>query len=348
MPILSRRTLLAGAANAGASSTFALWAPEFARAYAPAAGKQAASFYRYKVGDTEVTVLSDGYARVPVTDAFVLNAKPEEDNAALREAFMEPGVFIGPYNPIVLNTGSKLALVDMGTGEANFTATNGVAGQLLNNMAAAGIDRNAIDTIIISHYHGDHINGLLKADNSLAFPNAEILVPAAEHKYWTDAGEEAAPRPSASPTISRTYGASSGMPRWRSACAPMRSIRRSSPACSRFPHRYMPGHVSHIVSSGRSAVYVQADVTHAPFLFARHPGWHAFYDHDPVQAEATRRKVYDMLSAEKMMVQGFHYPFPSVGHVEKTASGYRGDSGVVEPSAVKRDLLSRHSPRNRK
>jgi hypothetical protein len=70
-------------------------------------------------------------------------------------------------------------------------------------------------------------------------------------------------------------------------------------------------------------VYVQADVTHAPFLFARHPGWHAFYDHEPVLAEATRRKVYDMLAAEKMTVQGFHYPFPSVAHVEKTASGYQ-------------------------
>jgi glyoxylase-like metal-dependent hydrolase (beta-lactamase superfamily II) len=86
---------------------------------------------------------------------------------------------------------------------------------------------------------------------------------------------------------------------------------------------HTPGHTSHIVASGASKVYVQADVTHAPFLFARHPGWHAFYDHDPAAAEATRRKVYDMLSAEKMLVQGFHYPFPSVAHVEKSASGYR-------------------------
>jgi len=75
---------------------------------------------------------------------------------------------------------------------------------------------------------------------------------------------------------------------------------------------HTPGHTSHVVSSGGKTVYVQADVTHAPFLFARHPGWHAFYDHEPVLAEATRRKVYDMLAAEKMMVQGFHYPFPSV------------------------------------
>jgi hypothetical protein len=68
---------------------------------------------------------------------------------------------------------------------------------------------------------------------------------------------------------------------------------------------------------------VQADVTHVPYLFARHPGWHAFYDQDGPKAEATRRKVYDMLSAERMAVQGFHYPFPSLGHVEKDGNGYR-------------------------
>ena len=324
MSILSRRTFLAGAASAAALPSFALWSAQSVRAATPAAGKQAASFYRYKVGDIEVTVLSDGIARVPVTDAFVLNVKPDEVNAALREAYMEPGVFIGPYNPIVLNTGAKLVLVDMGTGEANYIASKGVAGQLLANMAAAGIDPKAIDTIIISHYHGDHINGLLRADNSLAFPNAEVLVPAPEHKYWTDAGEE-----SRSPTpriadifkgVRRVIGNAEVMKRlrtyeWDKEVIPG-VLAVGTPG-------HTPGHTSHIVASGASKVYVQADVTHAPFLFARHPGWHAFYDHEPVQAEATRRKVYDMLAAEKMLIQGFHYPFPSAAHVEKTADGYR-------------------------
>jgi len=315
--------LLAGAASAGAVSSFGLWSAQFARAAAPPAGKQAASFYRYKVGTTEITVLSDGIARVPVTEAFVLNVKPEDVNAALREAYMEPGVFIGPYNPIVLNTGTKFTLIDMGTGEANYIASKGVAGQLLANMAAAGIDPAAIDTIIISHYHGDHINGLLKADNSLAFPNAEVLVPTLEHKYWTDAGEES--RSSTQriadnfKNVRRVMGNAEVMKRlrtyeWDKDVIPG-VLAVGTPG-------HTPGHTSHIVTSGSSKVYVQADVTHAPFLFARHPGWHAFYDHEPVQAEATRRKVYDMLSAEKMMVQGFHYPFPSVAHVEKTASGY--------------------------
>jgi glyoxylase-like metal-dependent hydrolase (beta-lactamase superfamily II) len=324
MTILSRRTLLAGAAAAGASTSLAWWSPQSARAATAPAAKQAASFYRYKVGTTEVTVVSDGIARVPVTEAFVLNVKPEEVKAALRDAFMEPDVFIGPYNPIVLNTGSKLVLIDMGTGEAAYNATKGLSGQLLNNLAAAGIDRNAIDTIIISHYHGDHINGLLRADNSIAFPNAEILVPAPEHKYWTDAGEESR---SPTPRIADLF---KNVHRVIENAEVMKRLRTYEWDKEVIPGvlavgtpGHTPGHTSHIVTSGSSKVYVQADVTHAPFLFARHPGWHAFYDHEPVQAEATRRKVYDMLSAEKMMVQGFHYPFPSVAHVEKTASGYQ-------------------------
>ena len=77
------------------------------------------------------------------------------------------------------------------------------------------------------------------------------------------------------------------------------------------------------VKQAGQCTYVQADVTNHPALFARNPGWHAFFDQDPQMAEATRRKVYDMLVADKMMVQGFHYPFPSVAYVEKAGSGYR-------------------------
>jgi glyoxylase-like metal-dependent hydrolase (beta-lactamase superfamily II) len=322
MTILSRRSILAGAA-AGAAVTAYKWNSPPAFALAPPAGKQAASFYRYKLGSIEITVLSDGVAKVPVNETFVLNVKPEEVKAALAQSFMDPNVFIGPYNPIVVNTGSRLVVVDMGTGEANYQRTNGVAGQLLTNMAAAGIDPKAIDTVLISHYHGDHINGLLRADNSLTYPNAEVLVPALEHKYWMDDGEMSR---ASSPRIVdifknvrrvvsgdvlkrlRTY-------EWDKEVLPGVTAV-GTPG-------HTPGHTSHIVSSGPNSVYVQADVTHAPYLFARHPGWHAFYDHEPIQAEATRRKVYDMLAAEKMTVQGFHYPFPSVAHIEKTATGYQ-------------------------
>src|SRR6516162_5196280 len=102
----------------------------------------------------------------------------------------------------------------------------------------------------------------------------------------------------------------------------MTKARRSSPASPRSAPMAIP-RATIPMSSGSSTVYVQADVTHVPFLFARNPGWHAFYDQDPIMAEETRRKVYDMLVAEKMLLQGFHYPFPSLAYVEKNGSGYR-------------------------
>ncbi len=85
---------------------------------------------------------------------------------------------------------------------------------------------------------------------------------------------------------------------------------------------HTPGQNSHIISSGNSKVFVQADVTNIP-LFVRNPGWHLMFDQDAAVAEATRRKVYDMLAAERMMVQGFHYPFPALAYIEKTSTGYR-------------------------
>ena len=95
-----------------------------------------------------------------------------------------------PYNPVVVNTGSKLVVIDTGTGEAALRAQQGRRPANSTPISAAsGIDRNAIDVVIISHFHGDHINGLLTPDNKPAFPNAEIMVPAAEWKYFMDDGE---------------------------------------------------------------------------------------------------------------------------------------------------------------
>ena len=86
---------------------------------------------------------------------------------------------------------------------------------------------------------------------------------------------------------------------------------------------HTPGHVSHVIASGSDKVFVQADVTLLPALFVRNPGWWPTFDFDPEMAVQTRRKVYDMLAAEKMLVQGFHYPFPSLAHIETSGTGYR-------------------------
>jgi len=313
MTELTRRTLLTGTAAATAVAAAPLTTRRPAHAAAPPAGTQAPGWYRYKVGSFEITVVTDGVNRFKLPDNLVSNAKREDVIAALAAARLPSDIFVTPYNPIVVNTGQRLVVIDTGLGEAGFNATKGVNGQFLTNLAAAGIDAKAVDTVIISHYHGDHVNGLLKADNSLAFPNAEIL---------DDAEMSRAPKGRMEDLFknNRRIFAGEVLKRLRTYDEGKEVVPGITAVGT---HGHSAGHNSHVVSSGSSTVYVQADVTHVPFLFARNPGWHAFYDQDPIMAEETRRKVYDMLVAEKMLVQGFHYPFPSLAYVEKNGSGYR-------------------------
>ncbi len=314
---ISRREALAGALAIASTQG----SP--ARAAAPQSGKQAPGYYRYRVGDTEMTVVNDGVSRMPIGDDFVRNVPKAQVNAMLESLFMEKDIYAGPYNPVVVNTGKNLVLMDTGTGEAGFKSSEGINGRLMLNLAAAGVDPAAIDAVILSHYHGDHINGLIGAGNSLAFPNAEILVPEAEHRFWMDDGEMSR---ASTPRIDATFKNARRVmtPEVLKRVRPYQSGKEVIPGVTAVATPgHTPGHCSHIVSSGAKSVYVQADVTHAPFLFARNPGWHFMLDVDPVAAEATRREVYDMLCAERMLVQGFHYPFPAVGHVEKSGGGYR-------------------------
>jgi glyoxylase-like metal-dependent hydrolase (beta-lactamase superfamily II) len=321
MTAFTRRHLLSVAAGAAAATTLPSSQP--ARAATPPAGKQIAGWYRYKIGSIEVTVATDGVNRFKMPEDHVTNIKKDVVNAALAEVFMEKDMMTTPYNPIAINTGSKLAVIDTGTGESNYKKSNGTAGQLVTNLAAAGIDRNAVDVVIISHYHGDHINGLLMDDNSLTYPNAEIVVPALEHQFWMDDGEMSrAPK-------GRMEGNFKNVRRVFNAEVLKRVKTYEwgkeviSGVTAQGTPGHTPGHSSFVIASGADAVYVQSDVTHVPFLFVRHPDWHVFYDQDPAMAEATRRKVYDMLVADKMRVQGFHFPFPANGFVEKDGTGYR-------------------------
>jgi glyoxylase-like metal-dependent hydrolase (beta-lactamase superfamily II) len=323
MPDLDRRALLTAASALGAVALSSFTSARAALAAAPATGKQALGFYRYKVGDIEVTVVTEGARTFPLPDNFVVNQSKEEVNKALEAAYMPRDKMTIYFGPIVVNTGGKLVLIDTGYGEKMYVESKGAAGQLMTNLAAAGIDLGAIDTVIISHYHQDHVDGLLRADGGLSFPNAEILVPASEHKFWMDDGEmNRAPKGRMEQLFQnnrrifagevskrlRTY-------EWEKDVAPgITAI--STPG-------HTPGHTSFVIASGSGKVFVQSDVTNNPALFARHPGWHAVFDQIPQQAETTRRKVYDMLVAEKLMVQGFHYPFPGLSHVEKDGEGYR-------------------------
>src|SRR5262245_14570406 len=174
---LTRRNIMAGAA---AVAVAPLAFGRTAHAAAPPAGKQAPAFYRYKVGDYELTQISDGGRTFPMPDGFVRNIPKEQALAAGEAAYMPKGQVTVTFNPVVINTGSKLILIDTG-----FPAGAGpTIGLFQPNLAAAGIDAKAIDIVVLSHLHPDHINGVKTADGGLAFPNAEIKAPAPDWAFW--------------------------------------------------------------------------------------------------------------------------------------------------------------------
>ena len=312
---------IAGAAAAEGAFSPGLNEPAFA---APQhLGQQNAGWYRYRVGSHEVTVVTDGVNRFRFPDGFIADKSRDEINAALAAGHWQPArdMVAIPMSPIVIDTGSRLIVMDTGMGEAVFATSNGAAGQFHANLKASGIDRAQVDTVIISHFHSDHINGLLTPDGKPSFPNADILVPAVEWQYFMDDGEMSRQ------TTDRMKGVFAnlrtvfdGLGRQVSLYEPDKEVAPGiTPVAT---HGHTPGHNSFIVASGSSTIFVQADVTSIP-LFVRNPGWHVFIDQDPNMAEATRRRVYDMLVAEQMLVQGFHYPFPALAYVEKDNTAYR-------------------------
>ncbi len=322
MTDLNRRHLLAGAA-AGTAAALTLFGAPTARAAVPPAGAQAPGFYRYKVGNYECTSINDGARSFPLPDTFVTNVPKDQALAAADAAYMPKGMVTVPFNPQLINTGSKLILIDTGNGVANLEATKGAVGRTLQNLAAAGVDPKSIDVVLLSHLHPDHTNGIRAADGSMAFPNAEIMVPSVDWAFWTSDENTAKAQTNEMmknyfANVKKTFaGIESKVTKydWGKEVAPgITSI--ATPG-------HTPGHTSFAIASGNSKILIQSDVTNIPEFFLRNPDWHVVYDTDPDLAQATRHKFYDMASAEKATVVGFHFTFPCIGHVEKDGAKYR-------------------------
>lgn len=285
---LTRRGVLTGAAAATAAT--ALTPTSLVHAKAPFAGKQNPGWYRYKVGEIEITVVTDGAGTTPLSDIYVQNAPKAEVSAALVAMHGAPDKVTHPYTPVVVNTGSKLVVIDTGVGLGAFQQSKGAIGQFHSNFAAAGFDARMVDTVIISHLHGDHINGLLGADNKLAFPNAEVLMPATDVKYWSDKSQASKfPPPVAGQfaNFERVFGALGGK------VTQYEGSKELVPGITAMPTPgHTPGHTSFVVASGSSSVLLQIDVTGgAAAMFTGHPEWHFLFDVDGPLAVQTRRKI---------------------------------------------------------
>lgn len=318
MTELNRRTMLSGAALAGAAITLgpiALNAP--ARASVPAAGKQVPGFYRYKIGDYEVTALNDGVLNFELKDGFIKNATLPDIQKALADAFQPADVVRIPFTALAVNTGSKLVLIDTGTG-GRLTPT---AGSYMDNLAATGIDPKAVDSVVISHFHPDHINGLRLKDDSLAFPNAEVQVPAPEWAYWMDDGKMS----SAPDTLKGNFN---NVRRVFGSIA--KDVKQFEPGKEVAPgitsiaaHGHTPGHCAFAIASGNQSMMTVVDTTNNAYLFVRNPEWQAAFDMDGNMTVETRKRLLDRAAADKMLVAGYHWPFPAAGYITKEGAGYR-------------------------
>ena len=159
-----------------------------ATAKAPLSGAVAPSFYRFKLGDFEITALHDGAGSRPLDASFVRNAEMKDVQAVLAESNLPTDKLTISFTTLLVNTGSKLVLLDTGFAD-NGGPTNG---KTIAQMKAAGIDPKDVDAVILSHFHGDHLQGARFKDGKLAYPNAEIMAPEAEWNFWMDDARMAA------------------------------------------------------------------------------------------------------------------------------------------------------------
>jgi glyoxylase-like metal-dependent hydrolase (beta-lactamase superfamily II) len=310
---ISRRDVVLSAA--GAYAAFGLSKP-LSFIGAAAAQTPAQSFKKYKVGDIEVVSLYDGVWEKPHDESFIKGANVEETKAALKAAGLTDAHVPIPFTVIAVNTSGGWILIDSGTGGGQ--AGGPKAGVLAQSMAAAGIDPKAVKTVVISHFHGDHISGLMAKDtNAQMFPEAEIVVPAAELKWWTQPIDSIPqPRRALAQRIQAT------LPTWKNVKA-VDGEADVAPGVRAIPaHGHTQGHTAHLVSSGTKQLLVTADATNVAALFVKNPEWQGAFDHVPDLAVETRKKLFDRAIADKAMVAGYHWGLPNVGTMARDGRGY--------------------------
>ena len=308
--MLSRRSILTGPLLAAGCAALP------ARAAAPAAKTQGPGVYRYTLGDIQLTALYDGVWYVPIDGKFVRNARAAEVNDALAADFLPPSVLPVSFTALLVNTGGKLVLIDTGTaGQVADTA-----GLMNANLVVAGIAPEAIDTIVISHFHPDHIDGIKTKDGDKVFRNAEILVPEPEWAFWMDDRNMSR----ATGTVHRYFlnarrifkDIANEVTRFR----PGAEVAPGIASVAAYGHT--PGHTAFAIHSGSQSMLAMSDTAREPFLFVRHPQWQPSYDMDGPLAARTRMNMLDRAAADRMPIEAYHFPFPACGHIVKSGSGF--------------------------
>lgn len=315
MRIHSRRDVVTSAALAaafGLASRVTLITP----AWAQKTPAPATPFHKYKVGAFECTAVYDGIWEKAHDPAFIKNASVEEVKAAMRAAGLTDEFVSIPFTPLVVNTGSDLILFDAGTGGQLLPT----AGSLGNNMRAAGIDPTRINKVMISHFHPDHIFGLMEKDtNAQVYPNAEIVVSTPEFKFWTDPAV-IEKLPEARRPVAKRIQAT--FPTWKNIRLIDGETEVAAGVRTLPTPGHTPGHIAFHISSGSSQMIYSGDTFYQPALSMHTPQWQGVFDQDGPLAEKTRRAMADRLVADKIMVSGYHFPWPGAGIITKDGAAY--------------------------
>jgi glyoxylase-like metal-dependent hydrolase (beta-lactamase superfamily II) len=301
-----RREFLIGAALMGASS---------ALAKAPLATSQVAGAYRRKLGSFQVTALQDGFAGLNAS----LFSGDKAEIAKVLAANGQSEDLPTSVNSFLVNTGSKLVLVDTGTGSSKAFGPN--LGRMINNLTAIGVSPSQIDAVILTHAHTDHIEGLLTASGKARFKNAEIIINEVEANFWAD-----------DTNMNKAPEAMKGLFKSaRMSLAPYgKQVRKVKAGAEVLPGFVMeaasghtPGHCVVRVASDKEQILLIGDILHNTTIHTALPSTGFGFDMDAAAAAASRKKVFDMIAADKMLVGGVHIAFPGFGKVLKDGNAFK-------------------------
>ncbi|MCV9999641.1 MBL fold metallo-hydrolase [Pararhizobium sp. YC-54] len=290
---------------------------------------QNAGYHRYYVGDFECTTLWDGYIHHGYEGIFP-NADPAE-MARLQAEHRLPSDHIPmDLNPVVVNTGSHLILIDAGMGRTSTMFGPGM-GHLIDNMRAAGIQPDQIDAVLMTHLHPDHSFGLINPDETAAFPNADLYCSEADWAEWTD-----------EVNLKRNDFRKPWTEGTLAAVAPYRGrLRLFHPGDELFPGvttysvaGHAAGMCAYIFESKGQKIVFTGDVCHHQIFDLYHPEWffHMEYDTDPGQGAAAKAAILKKVVAEGIRFHGYHFPYPGLGDIVEAADGtYRFHAQAVNP-----------------
>lgn len=271
----------------------------------------------WRIGAFEVHLVSDGTTEVPTSFFAGAVAEPESAAALQRAAGLAPGAPLPvPVNGFaVRRPDGRIVLLDAGTGQWRGDRL----GHLPANLRDLGIAPAEVDTVLMTHLHGDHAGGLLEPSGAPVFPAARILVPEAEIAFWTDPGRTAALPPVLGPTVALMRQVLEALGRRVEAFRP-----GEEPVAGLRPvplPGHTPGHTGYRLGEGAESLFVWADIVHvAAFQFAR-PDWAIAFDADAAEAAATRRRVMAALAESGEVIAGMH--LPARGRVERAGEAFR-------------------------